>query len=114
MFHQDWTPIVLHGKSYPPTQKKKTVVEIHTTPKKLNENLEDFNHKKIPKHIADAIQKKRMELKMTQAQVAQKINEKVSIVNDIENCSCVYNHVHVNKILHILGLSLKQISGSKQ
>lgn len=104
---QDWEPVVLRKKiateirprSAPPTVQKR----------KLDQNLEGFDHKKVSKAIADAIQQKRLELGLTQAQLAQKINEKPAIVNDVENCRGVYNHVHVNKILKALGLSLTKI-----
>ena len=76
---------------------------------KLDDNREDFQHKKIPKEIADAVKNKRIEFKMTQAQLAQRMNEKVNVVQDIESMKGVYNHVLVNKALKALGLSLKQV-----
>lgn len=107
--HQDWEPVVLRKKS---TTETETVLrkkeEGPVNKKKVDQNLEEFKHKKIPKNISDAIMKRRIELKMTQAQLAQKINERPSVVNEIENGSApTYNHVHVNKILRALGLTLR-------
>jgi putative transcription factor len=106
MFVQDWTPVVF---------KKKKDEELKKTPpplsqRKVEKNLEEFKHKTIPKNISEAISKKRIELKLTQAQLAQKINERPSVVNDVENGRGVYNSTHINKMLRALGLSLGAIS----
>ena len=106
--HQDWEPVVLRKKKEPERELRPRSSSA-PPPKKLDQNLEGFDHKKIPKTIADAIQRRRIEVGLTQTELAQKINEKPAIVNDVENCRGVYNHVHVNKILKALGLSLKQI-----
>lgn len=103
MFSQDWEPVVF---------KKKTEDKPKQVPhgiRKVDQNRESFEHKHVPKELADRIHKKRIELKLTQAQLAQKINERPSVVNDIENCRGVYNHVHVNKILKTLNLTLNQV-----
>lgn len=106
---QDWTPVVL-------TKKKKEDVPKPPPPqisplKKLdNQNPESFKHKTVPIHMAQAIAKRRTELKMTRTQLAQKINEKPSVVSDIETGGCVYNHTHVNKVLRALGLTLKSVN----
>jgi putative transcription factor len=109
MFHQDWEPVVIRTKKEAKVQSPPPPSQI---PKKLDQNLEGFDHKKVPKQIADAIQRRRIELKLTQTELANKINEKPVIVNDVENCRGVYNHIHINKILKALGLTLKQIKVS--
>lgn len=124
--HQDWKPVILRVKQEKNGKSEKDVrralqnggiVETHVKTcgqdvlsQKLDDNREDFHHKKIPKEIADAVKNKRIELKLTQAQLAQRINEKVNIIQDIENMKCVYNHIIINKTLKALNLSLKQIN----
>ncbi len=103
MFSQDWTPVIFNKKK---TEPKPVIVN---TKNKLDDNKESFEHKKIPKSIADAIKKSRVELNMTQDQLAKKINERTCVVNDIESMKCIYNHVIVNKVLRALGLTLKGI-----
>lgn len=105
MFSQDWEPVVFRKKKVDETKPK----VVHGI-RKVEQNRESFEHKVVPKNIADAIQKKRIELKLTQAQLAQRINEKPAVVNDIECCRGVYNSTHVNKILRALGLTLKNIA----
>lgn len=113
--HQDWEPIVLRKKNA--GQTTETVLrkkdEGLVNKKKVDQNLEEFKHKKVPKNISESIMKRRIELKLTQAQLSQKINERPSVVNEIENGSApTYNHVHVNKILRALGLTLKACGSS--
>lgn len=105
---QDWEPVILRKKKNVETEKVLRSTKPITT-KKVEKNLEDFRHKMVPKNISEAISKKRLELHMTQSQLAQKINERPSVVNDIEKGTVVYNHVHVNKILRALGLTLSSI-----
>jgi putative transcription factor len=48
----------------------------------------------------------RSEKKMTQKELAQKCNMDVSIINEIERGTCVYNAAHVNKIQSVLGVKI--------
>jgi putative transcription factor len=121
--HQDWKTVTLYvkkgdGKSEKDVRRalqNGATVETRRrdgsgVTQKLDENREDFHHKKISKELADAVKNKRIELKLTQAQLAQRINEKVNIIQDIEGMNSVYNHVMINKTLKALGMSLKQIT----
>ena len=111
--HQDWTPIVFRKREKEKTIENNQLKEKQKgdqISKKLLDNPEDFHHKQISKEVADAIRQKRIELKLTQLQLAQKINEKVNVVQEIENMKAVYNHIIINKIFRILGLSSKNIS----
>ena len=107
--HQDWNPIVF--KKNTPNKQTETVLRQRqfTTKKVLDENPETFDHKKVDKELADAIRNKRCELQMTQVMLAQKINEKPNVVQEVETMKAVYNHVIINKLLKALGLSLKKI-----
>jgi ribosome-binding protein aMBF1 (putative translation factor) len=115
--HQDWKPVIFN------TKKQKDCVQVGEKKKldtgfvsiaKLEDNGETFNHKKVDKHMADAIKNKRIELKMTQSVLAQRINEKPSVIQDVETMKGVYNHIIINKILRALGLSLKGVKNISQ
>lgn len=132
--HQDWKPVVFkvrnegngkdeksvrqaqqlgrnidtHAKK--PYASKNTVVSIA----KLDDNGEVFSHKKVDKQMADAIKNKRIELKMTQAVLGQRINEKPNVIQDIESMKSVYNHNIINKILRALGLTLKDVKSQQK
>ena len=62
--------------------------------------------KTTPKSIAQAISLKRNELKLTQTQLATKIGEKVSDVNDLENCVGAYKPDLVLKIEKALKIKI--------
>ena len=112
--HQDWNTVTFN------TKQKKGDVETQLRNKnvqsdnpinikKLDDNPEIFALKKVDRELADAIKSKRCELKMTQAMLAQRINEKPNVIQEVETMKAVYNHVIINKILKALGLTLKII-----
>jgi ribosome-binding protein aMBF1 (putative translation factor) len=102
---QDWEPVVLTTK-----KKKSETQQRRPPPPKKEPSIEESRIKTVPVHMAQAISKARTSLGLSRVQLAQKINEKVSVVSDIETGGCVYNHVHVNKVLRALGLTLKNVS----
>jgi putative transcription factor len=102
---QDWEPVVFKKKKL---DEKKPHVEVSPL-KKFDENKESFEHKKIPKALADAVKNARVSKSLTQDQLAKSVNERPCIVNDIENARGVYDHTKINKVLRALGLSLKNI-----
>lgn len=132
--HQDWKPVVLNVKKEGTGRDEKSVrqaqllgrpieTQIRKTSKhqgtgaivsitKLDDNGEAFAHKKVDKQLADAIKNKRIELKMTQAVLAQRVNEKPNVIQEVETMKSIYNHVVINKILRALGLTLKDVRSS--
>lgn len=107
MFRQDWEPVVFTKKK---VEKGSSIPRGPTHAQKLDENTENYkDHKKIDKKLADAIRKKRIELKLTQEQLAQKVNVRAGIVNDIESQRCIYDSVTVEKIKRVLGITNKSI-----
>jgi putative transcription factor len=114
--HQDWNPVVFrNNNNNTNNQQKETVLRSKqtTSVKKLDDNPETFDVKRVDKELADAIKNKRCELKLTQAMLAQKVNEKPNVIQEVETMKAVYNHVIINKILKALGLSLKIVRNKK-
>lgn len=113
--HQDWNPVVFRNNNIKNNQQTETVLRKQQTTslKKLDDNPETFDVKRVDKELADAIKNKRCELKMTQAMLAQKVNEKPNVIQEVETMKAVYNHVIVNKILKALGLNLKIVRSKK-
>lgn len=62
--------------------------------------------KMIPRQISIKIQQKRQELKLTQKDLALKLNEKVDIIQKIETGNYVYNRKILNKLERILNTKL--------
>lgn len=84
--------------------KKRTV--------KKNNELDIINDeplkqpKMIPRQIGIKIQQKRQELKLTQKDLAFKINVKVDIIQKIETGNYVYDCKLLNKLERILNIKL--------
>lgn len=132
MSHQDWNPVVFHKK----TRTKSTVsdkeriqngvnaqaVKKVGAGKNLNNNTGAYTKvqrqaldndgqphriKKIDKSISQKIQKARAELKMTRKQLAQKANEKETVIADYENGKAIPNHKLISKLERILKTKLR-------
>ena len=105
---QDWEPVVLKKKK--PEQVKTGLPRGQTHAQKLDSNSENYkDHKKVPKVLADAIRQRRIELKFTQEQLAQKVNVRTAIINDIESKRGVYDSPTIEKIKRVLGITNKNL-----
>ena len=104
--HQDWEPVVFIK---PKKDEKKKGYSGPSHIQKLDENKDAFDdHKKIQKGLADAIKNARIQLKITQDQLAKQVNVRSNVINDIEAQRGIYDNVVMNKIKKILGIKYKQ------
>lgn len=129
---QDWEPVVLH-KSKPKAQdlrNPKAVnqalrsgAEIQTVKKfdagsnkktapvvnarKLDEGTEPAALDKVPTEVRHAIQKARLEKKMSQSELAKQINERPQVVQEYENGKAVPNQAVLAKMERVLGVKLR-------
>jgi ribosome-binding protein aMBF1 (putative translation factor) len=106
MFSQDWEPVVLRKQGnnlgHRPTGPSHS--------QKLDENTENYkDHKRVPKLLADAIRQRRIDLKITQDQLAKKVNVRTVVVNDIESQRGVYDSPTIERIKRVLGITNKSI-----
>jgi putative transcription factor len=91
----------------------------HTTEKKVenssgkkiikleNEN-EELSHSKISSNVRMEIQKARVAKKMTQKELANKINEKVEVIQSYENGKAIPDNRILQKLRRVLGIRLKK------
>lgn len=127
---QDWEPVVLH-KSRPKAQdlrdpkvvnqalrsggqvqtvkksdgglnKKPPVTVVNA--RKLDEAEEPAALGKVGVEVRQAIQKARIEKKMSQAELAKQINERPQVVQEYENGKAVPNQVVLAKMERVLGV----------
>ncbi|KAH7404167.1 hypothetical protein KP509_15G013500 [Ceratopteris richardii] len=75
--------------------------------KKLDEETEVLAHEKVSSDLKKAIIQARMEKKMTQAKLAQLINEKPQIVQDYESGKAIPNQQIISKLERVLGTKLR-------
>ncbi|KAK8559189.1 hypothetical protein V6N12_042471 [Hibiscus sabdariffa] len=133
-FTQDWEPIVIRKKApNAATKKDEKVVnaarragaEIESVKKsnagtnraasssttlntrKLDEETENLAHDRVPTELKKAIMQARMDKKLTQAQLAQLINEKPQIIQEYESGKAIPNQQIIGKLERALGTKLR-------
>lgn len=78
--------------------------------KKMEKQEEEgsFKHERIPEHLRKSIIKARNDSKLTQSQLAQKINEKPQIIQEYENGKAIPSPQILSKLSRVLGVQLKK------
>ena len=120
MDHQNWDTIYVHldkkkqhiGKQDNNTGKQKTnKQENHKQytnnshkERKLDKKIEEgtMSHQKISGNFGNQVQSYRLEHKLTQKDLANKINQPVKIITDIENGSAKHNPQIINKLKRLM------------
>ncbi|XP_052491046.1 multiprotein-bridging factor 1b isoform X2 [Gossypium raimondii] len=128
---QDWEPVVIRKKAPTAAAKKDEKVvnaarragaEIESVKKwtnraassstslntrKLDEETENLAHDRVPTELKKAIMHARVEKKLTQAQLAQLINEKPQIIQEYESGKAIPNQQIIGKLERALGAKLR-------
>jgi putative transcription factor len=103
---QDWTPVVLNKTN------KVTTTSNKSGPKKQLSQEESKNRKLeneeyVPKFVGPTLAKsfvaKRVQMKLTQKQLAQQVNIDVKIISEIETGKRVFNNSEISKCERVLG-----------
>ena len=81
---------------------------------KLDGETEALKHETISRELGQLIQKARTDKKMTQKELAMKINEKHQVINDYENGKAILNQTIIVKIEKVLGEKLQGRERGKQ
>ncbi|CAI9773523.1 unnamed protein product [Fraxinus pennsylvanica] len=131
---QDWEPVVISKKAPTAAARKdekavnaarRAGAEIETVRKsiagtnkaassstslntrKLDEDTESLAHEKVPCELKKAIMQARLDKKLTQAQLAQMINEKPQIIQEYESGKAIPNQQIISKLEKALGVKLR-------
>ncbi|KAJ1691208.1 hypothetical protein LUZ63_015363 [Rhynchospora breviuscula] len=133
---QDWEPVVLRKQNPKSSDLKSTKVvnnamrtgaPIETVKKhdagtnkktsssagpvvyarKLDETTEPAAFERVGTEVRAAIQKARLEKKMSQAELAKQINERVQVVQEYESGKAVPNQAVLAKMERVLGVKLR-------
>jgi len=75
---------------------------------KLDAETEDFHHDRVSSTLKQQIIKARTDKKMTQAQLAQAINEKPQVIQEYESGKAIPNPQVLSKLSRVLGVTLKK------
>lgn len=93
------------SKKYAAGQNKQ-----HSTSKdtaKLDRETEELHHETLGLDVGRLIQKVRNERKMTQKELATKINEKQQVINEYESARAIPNQQVLGKLERALGVRLR-------
>jgi|SaaInl6LU_22_DNA_1037377.scaffolds.fasta_scaffold01345_4 putative transcription factor len=102
MNHQDWNPIVIHGKTTPPKREHREV----TREQKLDRE-ELGTHKKVSHSMGSMIQQGRIAKGFkTQKDLALAVGVNVSIINAYESGRAIPDPSILQKLRRILGVKL--------
>ena len=116
---QDWTPVVFHKRTADDvakvtevqrkrtTNQSKTAVADVDTYKLLKED-EVVKHESVSTELRTSITKAHLAAKLTQAQLAQRINELPKVVQEYENGKAIPNNAILQKMSKVLGVVLKK------
>nr|AGV54522.1 multiprotein-bridging factor 1a-like protein [Phaseolus vulgaris] len=75
--------------------------------KRLDDDTESLTHDRVPTELKKAIMQARMDKKLTQAQVAQLINEKPQVIQEYESGKAIPNQQIIGKLERALGAKLR-------
>ncbi|CAG9462885.1 unnamed protein product [Pedinophyceae sp. YPF-701] len=128
---QDWDTVVLSKKRQPSKQAnseqavnvaRKQGAAVDTAKKygaaantqkgttlntaKLDRETEELKHNRVSPTLAKAIQQARLNKKLTQAQLAQQINETPKIIQEYEQAKAIPNPQLLSKMSRVLGTKL--------
>jgi putative transcription factor len=81
--------------------------------KKLDDETDVLAHEKVPTELKRKIMQARLDKKMTQAQLAQLINEKPQIVQEYESGKAIPNQQIISKLERVLGTKLRGAGAKK-
>ncbi|XP_072967749.1 multiprotein-bridging factor 1b-like [Typha angustifolia] len=131
---QDWEPVVIRKKAPNSAAKKddkavnaarRSGAEIETVKKsnagtnraassstslntrKLDEDNENLSHERVPSELKKNLMQARLDKKLTQAKLAQLINEKPQIIQEYESGKAIPNQQIITKLERALGVKLR-------
>ena len=107
MNHQDWNPVIIHGKAEPANQRPTPKHYERTKEQKL-EDEELGTHKKVPLSMAKMIQQGRIAKGFkTQKDLAIALGVNVSVIGSYESGRAIPDPSVLQKLRMILGVRLK-------
>jgi putative transcription factor len=110
--HQDLKVVFLRksGKELQKNKRGKTISVLKNTStklkKSLDENLDSFTTETVSYALKMQIQKARVSAKLSQKEIAQKINVTEKIIQSYENGTAIPNHQVLQKLRRILKVKL--------
>ena len=103
--HQDWNTIYVHlDKNKKDKKNEKNSLKKGPSNNLDKTDIDTFKNKKVDEKFSIKIKNARNSKKMTQKELAQKINVKPAVINDYESGKAIPNPKTLNNIKRILGI----------
>ena len=108
MSHQDWKPVILSKD----TKKKKKEIQTKISKRgpskltKIDNETENFKIEKVSLKFKKELQKARLAKKMTQKELATKLNVPPKVINEYEAGKAIPNVQLILKMDKVLGVKL--------
>ena len=105
--HQDWTHVYVHldkSKTDNKSEKKNITKKKGPSHNLDKTDINTFKNKKVDENFSVKMKNSRNNKKMTQKELAQKINVKTAVINDYESGKAIPNPKTLNNIKRILGI----------
>lgn len=122
--HQDWETVKF--SKFVPQQAKKTELVAKTRLNQANAQRIEYQHltkiekeddivqvERVSSELKQQIIRARCDKKMTQADLAKKINEPLKTIQEYENGKAIPNNQILQKLSRALGVTLKKHSTAK-
>jgi ribosome-binding protein aMBF1 (putative translation factor) len=114
MLHQDWTTISIKNPTKQKVEKtivsKKGDTSIIDQKIKIENDTENYSFEKIPILLSKEIIDVRVKLKLTQKDVAIKLNTQLNLYTELENGKAVYSNETkqlINKLERVLRIKFE-------
>jgi putative transcription factor len=108
MNHQDWNPIVIHGKAATPVNRGSISKHHERTKQQKIEDEEIGTHNKVSLSTAKMIQQGRIARGFkTQKELANAVGVNASIINAYESGRAIPDVQIMQKLRRVLGVKLK-------
>jgi putative transcription factor len=108
MNHQDWNPVIIHGKAATSSTRRSNPKHYERTKEQKIEDEEIGIHKKVPLSMAKMIQQGRIAKGFkTQKDLAIAVGVNASIIGSYESGRAIPDPVILQKLRRVLGVKLK-------
>ena len=121
MSFQDWTPVTISNPNKQKTVKsiieKKGDTSINDGLKKVENETENFSIEKIPNALSKEITSSRTLKKLTQKEMAIKLNVQFNVYQELENGKAIYNSQTkqtINKLERLLNVKFENKNAFKK
>lgn len=107
MSHQDWDPVIF---TKPPPKVKKAQNSHSQKSNKLENETESFSHKKLDSNFKSTMQRARLACKISQKDLATKLNVKPQVITSYENGKCIPDNAFIARMERVLKCKLPRAS----